>query len=74
MHESKPTNDDSDTNFLSPLTTLSFSLLSITLTLSLSHSLSLLFLSLSRLSLKAQRTGRVLDGCVEGATRVEYIT
>ena len=37
-------------------------------------SLSLLFLSLLRLSLKAQHTGRVLDGCVEGATRVEYIT
>lgn len=58
---------------LEPLFLFLYSL-SLSLTHTLSLSLSLLFLSLLRLSLKAQHTGRVLDGCVEGATRVEYIT
>ena len=68
MHESKPTNDDSDTTFLSPLTSLFFFLYSLSLSLSFSP-LSVAPTSLS-LSLKAQRTRRVLDGCVEGETRV----
>ena len=71
MHESKPTNDDSDTTFLSPLTSLFFFFFFLySLSLSLSFSpLSVAPTSLS-LSLKAQRTRRVLDGCVEGETRV----